>query len=305
MLVLDDLELYKSILEKLPVGLYLVDTEERIRFWNEGAERITGYLSQEVLGKKCTDPFLTQEEQESKESGLVPPFPLLGAMRDGKTVRAQVSMRHRDGHPILVWLKAVPLRGADGHIIGAVKYFEPPGQAPPSNRRGNKLEEFGCLDIETVAVNHKYAETQLREHLETFVVHRLPFSVLAIQVDQLDALRAKQGAEAMHAVHRAVAETVANSLRPTDLLGRWGETEFLVVAAECNRKEVVGVAERLLKLIHRVEVEWWGDLLRVTASIGASSAQDLDTSESLVQRADEALRECVRQGGNRFVVNQG
>jgi len=43
---------YRIVLESLPNGVYVVDTERRILFWNDGAEQITGYLRQDVIGRR-------------------------------------------------------------------------------------------------------------------------------------------------------------------------------------------------------------------------------------------------------------
>ncbi|MCK5682659.1 PAS domain S-box protein [bacterium] len=46
---------FNSILDQLYDGVYLTDLDRRILFWNKAAERITGYLADEVLGKKCLE----------------------------------------------------------------------------------------------------------------------------------------------------------------------------------------------------------------------------------------------------------
>jgi len=48
--LIDDPQLFRHVLEDLPVGVYVVDRELRIRFWNHGAEQLTGYLAHEVVG---------------------------------------------------------------------------------------------------------------------------------------------------------------------------------------------------------------------------------------------------------------
>src|ERR1700756_3854349 len=55
---LDKPEIYRRILESLQTGIYLVDNDQKILFWNEGAERITGHLRQDVLGRFCVDDLL-------------------------------------------------------------------------------------------------------------------------------------------------------------------------------------------------------------------------------------------------------
>ena len=47
---LDNPEIFRSILETLPTGVYLVDRDRKILFWNRAAENVTGYLRQDVVG---------------------------------------------------------------------------------------------------------------------------------------------------------------------------------------------------------------------------------------------------------------
>ena len=53
-----DFDLFRQIVESLPVGIYVVALDRRILFWNQAAERITGYFSQEVIGRSCRDDVL-------------------------------------------------------------------------------------------------------------------------------------------------------------------------------------------------------------------------------------------------------
>ena len=50
-LMKDESIFYKSLLDNLYDGVYFVDRDRRITYWNKGAERITGYAAAEVLGK--------------------------------------------------------------------------------------------------------------------------------------------------------------------------------------------------------------------------------------------------------------
>ncbi len=59
---LNDPAIYQTILEGLDTGVYIVDLNRRIRFWNVGAEKITGYLTQDVVGHFLRDHLLTNSD---------------------------------------------------------------------------------------------------------------------------------------------------------------------------------------------------------------------------------------------------
>jgi diguanylate cyclase (GGDEF)-like protein/PAS domain S-box-containing protein len=303
MKAIEDLEIYRRVLQSLASGVYVVDCEQRVIFWNEGAEAITGYLSQEVLGRRCDEHFPGHVDGENQAMNG-PSAPIGVAIRDGKPVSAQVSLRHKSGHPVLVRVRATPIRNGDGTIIGGAESFDQAGAAVDRDNRSSKLEHLGCVDSATGTLNHEYTQTQIREHLETYAEHRVPMSVLMIRVDNIDKLRAHDGNGVVATVMRVAAQTLTNSLRPTDLVGRWKDTEFMALATECNSWEAMKLGDRLRKMIHGAEVTWWGDRIRLSASIGGTSAKVGDTVETIVARARAGLEESIGQGGDRVTVHQ-
>ncbi len=58
-------ELYRMVLDSLPVAVCAVDREGKVILWNDGAERVTGYLRQDVLGRLCTEAFLEHADMEN------------------------------------------------------------------------------------------------------------------------------------------------------------------------------------------------------------------------------------------------
>ena len=189
-----------------------------------------------------------------------------------------------------------------GRLVGAAEYFEPTEPLEGQQQRKNVLETHGCMDPTTGALTRAYTETQVQEHFETFQRHRVPFGVLAMQVDGLEQLKAKHGAGAASTVMKLVAHTLLNGLRTPDQLGRWSDSEFLVVAAECGDTEISRVGERLRKLANSAEAEWWGDKLRITVSAAAAAVKDGDDAAAVVQRAERGLLKAVQHGGNRLVI---
>src|SRR6476661_5987437 len=80
---LNDPEIYQTVLEGLETGVYLVDRNRRIRFWNKGAEQITGYLRQDVVGRFLRDHLLATGDGV-KDFDSDPDDPINLAFRDGK-----------------------------------------------------------------------------------------------------------------------------------------------------------------------------------------------------------------------------
>jgi len=292
---LEDPDVLRAILESMHAGVYFVGRDQRIQLWNEGAERITGYLRQDVVGHFCKDFFPPQNE-EDKAGMCEIGGALAGVLRDGKPTWSDVSIRHRAGHQVLLRVWAVPVRGSDGAIVGAAESFDEDRQGSYSDRRHRKLEAHGCVDEASGVLSISYARTLLRERLITFAEHGLPFSIACVRIDRLTELRELYGPAAIKSVLHVVAQTITNSLRPTDSLGRLDDENFLAILPECNALDAERSGMRLQNVARNMSAKWWGDEFPVTATIATATVERFDTPEGLLARA--AARLAVRTGGD-------
>ena len=117
-----DPDFYKDVLDHMTDGVYFVDLERRIQYWNEGACRLSGYRPEEMLGKHCQDDILCHVDYFGKRlchDGC----PLAASIEDGAMHEANVFLRHKQGRRVPVNVRVQPMRAADGSIIGAIEIF--------------------------------------------------------------------------------------------------------------------------------------------------------------------------------------
>jgi diguanylate cyclase (GGDEF)-like protein/PAS domain S-box-containing protein len=302
MLDLQNAETFRAALESLQTGVCMVDQNRKIRFWNDGAERITGYLRQDVLGRFCGEILLIKFHEKRAaicELGC----PLVAAMRDGKARESRVYLHHKAGYAVPVSLRAVPLRSVDGHVMGAVESFvERPCVSPRRSPEADLAIGHG-LDAVTQLADYPFTESQLRDRLKFASEHVIPFGLLCIQVDHLDTLTATHGLDAGEAILNVVAHTLRNGLDPQDFLGRWSEDQFLAIVANCSESDLLTTAQRLARLAQSSEIVWWGDQLSVTVSVGGTILRPREDVIPLLYRIGNALRQAMAQGGNVAVVS--
>jgi diguanylate cyclase (GGDEF)-like protein len=151
------------------------------------------------------------------------------------------------------------------------------------------------MDETTGVPNHEFTEFHLMEHLAGFTRYQLPFGIMSIQIDQLAHFSATYGRPAGEAVLRVVAQTMRNSLRPSDFLGRWTEDQFLAILINCGNAGVEKTGERMRKVVSCASLHWWGDELSVTTSIGEAIAQTGDTMDSILHRAQDSLKQVTAE----------
>jgi PAS domain S-box-containing protein len=104
---LQDPEFFKQLLDHISDGVYFVDRERRITYWNEGACRLTGYSASEIVGRQCQDDILCHVDYEGK-SHCQRGCPLAAAMAEGRGQEATMLLRHKQGRRVPVRIRIEP-----------------------------------------------------------------------------------------------------------------------------------------------------------------------------------------------------
>ena len=299
----EDPYIYHDVLESLQLGIYIVDRDQRIVFWNEGAEKMTGYLRQDVMGCYCRAESAAHSEAQRTVLADASET-LVVALRDGRPGMGEVSLRHKSGHRIFARVRAVPIRNAHGSVIGAAQSMDESPSASEWDRRQGKLANYGCLDPATGVLTHDVIISHLREAVATYAEAPVPFSILVIRIDGLDHLRTTYGGPVIASVLRVMGTSLEKSLRPTDFLGRLSESRFLAILHECGGTELPRAAERIKKTANTSEVQWWGDRWSVKVSIGGACAIPGDSLDTLLARGTKAVERSIEAGGNRVTTGE-
>jgi PAS domain S-box-containing protein/diguanylate cyclase (GGDEF)-like protein len=282
-------EIFRALLESLPTGVYLVDRERRILFWNDGAERITGYHRQEVIGRFCHNDILMHCDQEERllcGAGC----PLLQTVQDGQPREADVFLRHKDGQRVPVRVRAVPVRDADDVIIGAAESFDELATGTQSSLPGRSDNLVSIASDPTGLPGRIATVAELRGRISEFVAGRTPFVVMCIAIDGLAHFRQMYGTKAIQSVLHTTAQTIRRNLGVDEYLGRWSEELFVAVLTGGSVEEVEPRVEQLRRLVSLGGAQWWGELLTVTIATGLAVIELGDTADDVVQRAEAALR---------------
>ncbi len=292
---------YRRIIENLYDGLYFVDRDRRITYWNKAAETISGYRAAEVLGKHCSDNILTHVDDHGNCLCL-DNCPLAFTMEDGQPREATVYMHHRDGHRIPVSVRTSPLSDENGAIIGGVELFTDVSTQGANELRVRELEKLALLDGLTQLANRVYLEREIQACIEEYRRHRLPFGVIFIDIDHFKKFNDTYGHDVGDEVLRFVANTLITNSRPFDLFGRWGGEEFIGLIRNCPTAELEVVGNRLRLLVEKAYIMHRDEELRVTISAGATSYQAHESLDNLLKRADKLMYDSKRAGRNRLTL---
>lgn len=294
-------DFYFDILNNLFDGLYFVDRERRITFWNRTAESLTGYEAREVVGRRCADNILVHVDGEGHNlcEGRCP---LAKTLEDGESREVEVFLHHRKGHRVPVAVRVAPIRGANGRITGAVEVFNDNSRRLAETQELDHLRRLALLDPVTELRNRHFLEISLQAILKEVNRYNWPMGLLFVDIDRFKRVNDAYGHEAGDEILKAVAQTLARSVRAFDIVGRWGGEEFVVVVRNITEKNLALLAEKIRALVGRSFVTMAASQVGVTVSIGATTLAPDDTVDSAIARADRLMYKSKAAGRNRVTL---
>ena len=295
-------DFYRRLLDNMFDGVYFVDTKRRITFWNKGAERITGYQAEEVVGRSCANNILRHVTDAGKQL-CVSGCPLEGTIKDGLPREAEVYLHHKNGQRIPVLVKSAPIHDEHGNIIGAVEIFSENFKSVYANEKLRELEEEVFKDPLTGIGNRMFATMHLENLISNMERHGVPFGLLFVDIDHFKNINDTYGHNVGDDILRMTAKTLANGLRPADQPCRWGGEEFLLMLPNVSRETLAAIAERLRILVERSWLDHEGKNISVTISLGGTISAPGDDVESVVQRADQQLYHSKQSGRNQVTLD--
>jgi len=170
-----------------------------------------------------------------------------------------------------------------------------------------RLYSLATIDDLTGLVNKRAWLVRLEETTQLAARHEFPTSVLLLDLDHFKAINDTYGHLAGDYVLAALGECIQQHLRRSDVAGRYGGEELAVLLPHTPEAGALIIAERLRNAVEQLQLQWNGERVAVTVSIGTASLPQpvAQTPEDLVvdifARADQALYQAKRQGRNRVV----
>ena len=295
-------DFYKNIIDNLYDGVYFVDRDRRITYWNKGAERISGYTDEQAIGRRCRDNLLNHVTANGVQL-CQEHCPLAAVMEDGKPREAEVYLHHADGYRVPVMVRATALRDEEGRIIGAVESFSNNETVINARRRLQDLHQMAHTNSLTQIGNRPHMERRIRAAIVEFEDSQNRAGLLFMDIDHFKRINDTHGHDAGDLALRMVASTFRLALRTTDTIGRWGGEEFVAILHDISSEDaLLAAAEKVRSLIEASRLNFNGHSLTVTASIGATLLNSNDTLEFLVRRADGLMYRSKQAGGNQVTV---
>ncbi|MDF2951407.1 MAG: domain S-box/diguanylate cyclase protein [Anaerocolumna sp.] len=293
-------EFYRNMLENIYDGVYFVDYERKITFWNKGAERITGFSASEVVNHHCFRNILNHISDEG-EHLCIHGCPLHNTILTGNTAEIHIYLHHKDGHRLPITVKAVPIYEGN-NIIGAVEIFTDESDKHNIIKDMEELKILAMMDQLTELPNRRYIDTILFSKMNEYTQLGMPFGIAFMDIDHFKNFNDTYGHDVGDEVLKMVGKTLKSNVRSTDLIGRWGGEEFMAVLPSVSQDKLLHISQKIRTLVENSILRKEEKELNVTISIGATLIRENDTIESMKKRADQLLYESKAKGRNCVTI---
>lgn len=172
----------------------------------------------------------------------------------------------------------------------------------------SKIERYRTLrramqrDSLTGLYNHSTSKEKLAVALQQARADGRPLAVAMVDIDHFKKINDSYGHPMGDQVIRNLGWFLSQRLRRTDLIGRYGGEEFIVVLPGADASQAVEVLDRIRRDFGRIKHPWQETWCTATLSIGVSMLRDGSSAETLINQADEALYAAKRGGRDRTVT---
>lgn len=289
-------DFFPDIINNLHDGVYIVNTNREILFWNDSAQKITGYSADEMLGMPCQFSKLNHIDEGGHPLCVVG-CPLFHTLEDGLQRQDQVFVRHKDGYRIPIHVNVFPIR-RDNKIIAAVEIFTQNSPTVYEDDLISKLSDSAMHDPLTQLPNRRYLESFLSHKIEDFQRFGRPFAVLFADIDNFSHFNNNYGHDIGDAVIKNVAESIKRTVRHTDLVGRWAGDEYVGIYSITDSSDLPVIGERFRQLMQNTEVICDTKVLNISVSVGITAVLPGDTINTIVERADSLMYHSKESGKN-------
>lgn len=277
---------FRLLAESISEVIWRMDSNLKLTYINPACLSLSGYTQEELLSMQ-----------------LAPIFPkccakqLIKFVSDAQDKRVSESnfdsqLTRKDG--VSVWVsckfKAVWENGVFAGLIGLLS------DKTAQKKAEDDLFKQASTDPLTGVFNRRYLITRLSQ----LILSKKDFWVLILDIDHFKNVNDTYGHPIGDQTLCTFTSLCKECLRDSDLLGRLGGEEFIILLSDISKTTALNIAERIREKIQNCDIIPMG--VRITVSIGITSFSNGDSEDTLLKRADTALYTAKNNGRNKIVI---
>ncbi len=167
-----------------------------------------------------------------------------------------------------------------------------------------RLEEMASTDKLTGITNRQVFDSLFDNTLKARKRHKFPLSLVIFDIDLFKRINDNYGHLTGDLVLQTVATIAKDLIRESDTICRWGGEEFIILLPDCDHEKASELAERIRSVIAHRTISSSTDEINITASFGVAQYHNSESSDELINRADQALFQSKRRGRNCVTTHQ-
>ena len=281
----------RKLFEVLPVSLVLTSAAtQRVLLANRRTSQIFEVDPTQMVGKRPADFYVDAEVRDRLIERVA---------REGHVENFEALLRTASGRifPALLSAQRLLFDGEPAYVVSAL-------DISAQKAVEEQLRELATRDPVTDCINRRYFVEIAEKELERADRYGNSVSIAMLDADHFKDINDRFGHATGDRVLRIIADRCRSALRKTDVFGRFGGEEFVVLFVETSLAEAQRVAERLLARVAEPLAASEGVDVPVTISAGVVERRPGESLEAVLKIADQALYQAKRGGRNRVVTSQ-
>lgn len=280
-----------QVFENSHEGILIADKDQKIISMNRALSEITGYSSEEVIGKS-PQTFGVGSRDEVKLKIMA------DEVRAHDHWHGEMWARHRDGRWFPLWLSVTAVHDSANEIVNYIGILTDISERKTSEALLRHLAEHDFL---TGLPNRVLLLDRLQQAIGACQRKHTKLAVLFLDLDRFKSVNDSFGHQVGDKLLQTVGERLKNCVRGIDTVSRLGGDEFIVMLVDVNDGEPIAhIADNILNAIcvpYAIE----NCDFRISTCIGISTyPSDGADTETLIKNADIAMYHAKQKGPNRY-----
>jgi len=286
---------YRELYENVVAGVFQTTPDGKFMAANPALVRLLGYASEdELLELSIGEDLYVHAEDRANW--------LRNMAAAGEIRNAELVLRRKDGHKIVVMENSRAVRDDQGNIL----YFEGTlTDITEAHELSRQLSYEASHDALSGLINRREFEIRLQRALDAAQATGTSHAICYLDLDQFKIINDTCGHVAGDELIRQLAQLLQSRVRSNDALARLGGDEFGLLLQDCSMADAVGIANTLLRAVEQYQFVWGASTFTVGASIGVVPLSgNFRRITQVLQAADAACYAAKDQGRNRVHIYQ-
>lgn len=286
-------------LESIGEGVITADPAGLIDYMNSAAEKLTGSVREQAIGKRLADIVSLVDEGDRRDLG----DPIERCLADRRRIsmgRRAMMLSQAGGKELSVELTASPIRGPGDVVAGAVVIMHDVSEIRGLTKR---MSYQATHDALTGLINRREFERRLEEALQSVREQNVTHVLCFLDLDRFKPVNDTCGHIAGDSLLRSIAALIREKVRESDAVARLGGDEFSLLLLGCPLEKARQIADDVCNAVRDFRFVWQDKVFQIGVSIGlVEIGRDSSSIEDLLGAADSACYVAKQEGRGRVHV---